>query len=82
MKKRKSQTEKLRELLIAKEFISVPSCFDTLSAKLIEQANFDVTFMSGFAASASRIGSPDLGLMTFSEVLIKLIIFVMQSIKH
>jgi 2-methylisocitrate lyase-like PEP mutase family enzyme len=68
MKIRKSQTEKLRELLIAKEFISVPSCFDTLSAKLIEQANFDVTFMSGFAASASRIGSPDLGLMTFSEV--------------
>jgi 2-methylisocitrate lyase-like PEP mutase family enzyme len=68
MKKRKSQTEKLRELLIAKKFIPVPSCFDTLSAKLIEQANFDVTFMSGFAASASRIGSPDLGLMTFSEV--------------
>ena len=68
MKIRKSQTEKLRELLIAKEFIPVPSCFDTLSAKLIEQANFDVTFMSGFAASASRIGLPDLGLMTFSEV--------------
>jgi|TARA_B100001093_G_scaffold308742_1_gene294578 2-methylisocitrate lyase-like PEP mutase family enzyme len=68
MKKRKSQTEKLRELFIAKKFIPVPSCFDTLSAKLIEQANFDVTFMSGFAASASRIGSPDLGLMTFSEV--------------
>ena len=68
MKIRKSQTEKLRELLIAKEFIPVPSCFDTLSAKLIEQANFDIAFMSGFAASASRIGSPDLGLMTFSEV--------------
>ena len=68
MKIRKSQTEKLRELLIEKEFIPVPSCFDTLSAKLIEQANFDVMFMSGFAASASRIGSPDLGLMTFSEV--------------
>jgi len=68
MKIRKSQTEKLRKLLITKEFIPVPSCFDTLSAKLIEQANFDVTFMSGFAASASRIGSPDLGLMTFSEV--------------
>ena len=68
MKIRKSQTEKLRELLIAKKFIPFPSCFDTLSAKLIEQANFDVTFMSGFAASASRIGSPDLGLMTFSEV--------------
>ena len=69
MKKRKNQSEKLREILKEKKFIPVPSCFDTLSAKLIEQANFDVTFMSGFAASASRIGSPDLGLMTFSEVL-------------
>ena len=69
MKTRKSQTEKLREILIGSHFIPVPSCFDTLSAKLIEQANFEVTFMSGFAASASRIGSPDLGLMTFSEVL-------------
>ena len=69
MKTRKSQTQKLREVIKEKKFIPVPSCFDTLSAKLIEQANFDVTFMSGFAASASRIGSPDLGLMTFSEVL-------------
>lgn len=69
MKTRKSQTQKLREILIGSQFIPVPSCFDTLSAKLIEQANFEVTFMSGFAASASRIGSPDLGLMTFSEVL-------------
>ena len=61
-------TDKLRSLLNNKEFIPIPSCFDALSAKLIQQANFDVTFMSGFAASASRIGSPDLGLMTFSEV--------------
>ena len=26
-------------------------------------------FMSGFAASASRIGEPDLGVMTLTEVL-------------
>ena len=65
---KESQTDKLRSLLNNKEFIPIPSCFDALSAKLIQQANFDVTFMSGFAASASRIGSPDLGLMTFSEV--------------
>ena len=63
-----SQTDKLRTLMNKKDFIPIPSCFDALSAKLIEQANFKVTFMSGFAASASRIGSPDLGLMTFSEV--------------
>ena len=68
MKSKKSQTDKLRVLMNENDFIPIPSCFDALSAKLIEQANFNVTFMSGFAASASRIGSPDLGLMTFSEV--------------
>jgi|TARA_B110000483_G_scaffold31812_1_gene38668 2-methylisocitrate lyase-like PEP mutase family enzyme len=65
---KQNPAEKLRTVLKEKLFIPIPSCFDALSAKLIEQANFDVTFMSGFAASASRIGSPDLGLMTFSEV--------------
>ena len=68
MKSKKNQTDKLRVLMNENDFIPIPSCFDALSAKLIEQANFKVTFMSGFAASASRIGSPDLGLMTFSEV--------------
>ncbi len=59
---------KLRELIKTQSFIPIPSCFDTLSAKLIEQEGFQITFMSGFAASASRIGEPDLGLMTFTEV--------------
>ena len=35
---------------------------------LIEQEGFELTFMSGFASSASRIGAPDLGLMSYGEV--------------
>ena len=46
----------------------MPCCFDALSAKLIAQEGYDLTFMSGFAASASRIGAPDLGLMSYGEV--------------
>lgn len=46
----------------------MPCCFDALSAKLIAQEGYDLTFMSGFAASASRIGEPDLGLMSYGEV--------------
>jgi 2-methylisocitrate lyase-like PEP mutase family enzyme len=46
----------------------MPCCFDALSAKLIEQADFQLTFMSGFATSASRLGAPDLGLMSYAEV--------------
>ena len=64
-----NNAEELRKLLNSKNFITIPACFDALSAKLIEQEGFDVTFMSGFAASVSRIGEPDLGVMTFTEVL-------------
>lgn len=59
----------LRSLFAASDLLVAPCCYDALSAKLIEQAGFDMTFMSGFAASASRIGMPDLGLMSYGEVL-------------
>jgi len=64
-----SPAQKLRDLLAKGGLNVMPCCFDALSAKLIEQAGFDLTFMSGFATSASRIGQPDLGLMSYSEVL-------------
>ena len=64
-----SQAAKLRALLAQDKLHVMPCCFDALSAKLIGQAGFDLTFMSGFAASASRIGAPDLGLMSYGEVL-------------
>ena len=60
---------KLRNLIKNNSFLPIPSCFDALSAKLIEQTGFNAMFMSGFAASASRIGEPDLGVMTLTEVL-------------
>ena len=47
----------------------MPCCFDALSARLIEQAGFELTFMSGFAVSASRLGMPDTGLISFGEML-------------
>ncbi len=64
-----SPAETLRTLLAEDRLHVMPCCFDALSAKLIEQAGFDLTFMSGFATSASRIGQPDLGLMSYGEVL-------------
>lgn len=64
-----SPAHQLRELLSQDTLHVMPCCFDALSAKLIEQQGFGMTFMSGFAASASRIGAPDLGLMSYGEVL-------------
>ncbi len=47
----------------------MPCCFDSLSAKMISQAGFPLTFMSGFAVSAARIGLPDTGLISYGEML-------------
>ncbi|SHH31380.1 isocitrate lyase/PEP mutase family protein [Marivita hallyeonensis] len=63
-----STAQALRDLLQEDRCHMMPCCFDALSAKLIEQEGYALTFMSGFAASASRIGAPDLGLMSYGEV--------------
>ena len=44
-------------------------CFDALSARLIELAGFPLTFMSGFAVSATRLALPDTGLISYAEML-------------
>ncbi len=64
-----SPATRLRELLAAPEILVMPGCFDALSARLIERAGFSSTFMGGFAVSASRIGMPDAGLISYAEML-------------
>lgn len=59
---------RLRALLSEDRLILAPCCHDGLSARLIEQAGFEMTFLSGFAAAASRLGLPDLGLLSYGEV--------------
>ncbi|ARE38373.1 Carboxyvinyl-carboxyphosphonate phosphorylmutase [Rhodovulum sp. P5] len=63
-----SAPDALRALLAKPGLITMPCCFDPLSAKLIEQAGFPLTFMSGFATAAARLGMPDTGLMSYAEV--------------
>ncbi|MVO15407.1 isocitrate lyase/PEP mutase family protein [Parasedimentitalea huanghaiensis] len=60
--------DQLRALLAQPRLHTMPCAYDALSAKLVEQAGFPLTFMTGFGASASRIGAPDLGLMSYGEV--------------
>jgi len=59
----------LRELLHREEIIVAPGAYDALSAKLVEEAGFPAVYVSGAAVSASLLGAPDVGLLTFSEML-------------
>jgi 2-methylisocitrate lyase-like PEP mutase family enzyme len=61
--------QRLREILAARDIAVMPGCFDALSAKLVADAGFKVTFMSGFAVSAARLALPDAGLISFAEML-------------
>jgi 2-methylisocitrate lyase-like PEP mutase family enzyme len=63
-----SPVDKLRALLDRGRLLVMPCCFDALSARMIEQAGFPLTFMSGFAVSATRLGLPDTGLISYGEV--------------
>ena len=58
----------LRTLLAAPGLLQAPGCYDAFTAKLIEQAGFKAAYMTGFGASASVLGMPDTGLMTFTEM--------------
>lgn len=64
-----SRADVLRGLLTSPDLHVMPCCFDALSAKLIEQAGFPLTFMSGFAVAAARLGAPDTGLISYGEML-------------
>jgi 2-methylisocitrate lyase-like PEP mutase family enzyme len=64
-----SRAAALRTLLARPGLHVMPCCFDAHSARLIERAGFALTFMSGFAVSAARIGLPDTGLISYGEML-------------
>ena len=64
-----SATDKLKDLLNKPGIITLPGCYDAMSAKLVERAGFLGTFMSGFMVSAARIGMPDTGLISYNEML-------------
>ena len=50
------------------EIVLIPGVGDALSARLVEKAGFKAVFLSGYAASASLLGAPDVGLITMTEM--------------
>jgi len=62
-----SHAQRLRELLAGQAFIA-PGCYDALTALLIEQAGFPCAYISGAGIAFTRLGRPDIGLTTLTEV--------------
>ena len=58
----------LQERLLAGSLVQVPGAYDALSARLVERAGFPAVYMTGFGATAARLGQPDIVLLTQTEM--------------
>lgn len=63
----RQKTINLRKLLNEDRLHLMPCCYDGLSAKLVQRADFDLTFLSGFATAGAH-GLPDTGLLSSYHV--------------
>src|SRR6201993_953803 len=58
--------QKMRALIERKGYTMAPGAYDTLTARLVEQAGFEAVYLTGGGYSRAN-GYPDLGLLTLSE---------------
>lgn len=58
----------LRKYLQESKTILVPGVYDALSAKIAESLGFEVLIHTGYGTAASKAGVPDIGLVSFGEM--------------
>lgn len=61
-------TAKLRQLIARPGAIMAPGVVDALYARLVAKHGFEAMYMTGAGTSAARIGMPDVGLLTMTEM--------------
>ncbi|HKX40526.1 MAG TPA: isocitrate lyase/PEP mutase family protein [Burkholderiaceae bacterium] len=60
--------QRLKQLLDTGHIVQAPGAYDALSARLVERAGFEAIYMTGFGATAARLGQPDIGLLSQTEM--------------
>jgi len=59
----------LRNRLTRPPILIAPGVYDPLTALIAEQAGFEALYVSGAAIAYTRLGQPDIGLVSMSEVI-------------
>jgi len=60
--------QSLKQLIESGTFIVAPGVYDGLSAKIADRMGFHALYMTGYGTVASRLGVPDAGIATYSEM--------------
>jgi 2-methylisocitrate lyase-like PEP mutase family enzyme len=63
-----ADTETLRSRLNRKPIVMAPGVYDAFTALVATQAGFATLYVSGAAIAYTRLGRPDIGLVSMSEV--------------
>jgi 2-methylisocitrate lyase-like PEP mutase family enzyme len=63
-----NQAQQLQAMLRSGQIVMAPGASDALTARLVQQAGFPAVYMTGFGATASRLGCPDIGLLSQTEM--------------
>ena len=61
-------TPTLRSRLARKPIVVAPGVYDPFTAMVATQAGFETLYVSGAAIAYTRLGRPDIGLVTMTEV--------------
>jgi 2-methylisocitrate lyase-like PEP mutase family enzyme len=64
-----SAPDQMRKILAEPGLVVMPAVWDGLTAKLTHEAGFKTAFLSGSCVAASRLGGPDLDLVSFGEMM-------------
>lgn len=62
-------TTKLRQLIARPGALMAPGVADALMAKLVLRQGFEAIYMTGAGTTAVRLGMPDVGLLTMTEMI-------------
>ena len=60
---------RLRQRVEGGDVVVAPGAFDCLTARLVDAAGFPALYITGAGISISGLGAPDLGVMSFGEIL-------------
>jgi 2-methylisocitrate lyase-like PEP mutase family enzyme len=59
--------QRIRDLL-SQGTVVMPGVYDALTARIAARVGFEVVFISGYSVSAARLGEPDFGFLTQTEM--------------
>jgi 2-methylisocitrate lyase-like PEP mutase family enzyme len=61
-------TTKLRKLLSESRLIMAPGVADAMNARIVAKEGFEAIYMTGSGTASTRLGLPDIGLLTMTEM--------------